>query len=580
MTAAVFGFSTPDTSSDVDGWKHFQEPVRTYSANSLEQVIPLLQSVEAEAHSGFWVALMLSYEAAPAFDAALKTHPSTNFPLAWASVFDGPSPADPFTARDKHEIGPWQLLASRSEFHDGVSRIRELIAKGDTYQVNYTFPLTASFKGDPRGCYLELCKAQRSSYCAYLDLGRYKVLSLSPELFFELSGDSIRARPMKGTIKRGRWAAEDNQLAKRLMESAKDRAENVMIVDLLRNDLGKVSLPGTVKVAKLFELERYPTLWQMTSTVEGTLRQGVGLTQLMTALFPCGSITGAPKIGTMEIIRELEQYPRNVYTGTIGLIRPGGDCVFNVAIRTLILDSATSEVTFGVGAGITFDSNAESEYEESLLKSAFLESRVSRFSLLESILLEDGDFFLLERHLLRLSSSAAYFGFPFKRQEILSELARLAASHPTGRWKIRLLSGEDGELEIEAFDLEGRESPLRVALAREPVNSADRFLFHKTTARSTYDKALASRPGCDDVILRNERGEITESTVANVVVSQDGVLWTPPQCSGLLAGVFREELIARGEIRERVIRVEELHEVKEFFLINSVRKWIPAVLVD
>ncbi|MGH9881589.1 MAG: chorismate-binding protein, partial [Pyrinomonadaceae bacterium] len=337
-------------------------------------------------------------------------------------------------------------------------------------------------------------------YCAYLDLGRYKVLSLSPELFFERKGSSIKTRPMKGTIRRGRWTAEDNELAKRLAESAKDRAENVMIVDLLRNDLGKVSLPGTVKVARLFELERYPTLWQMTSTVEGTLRQGVGLTQLMTALFPCGSITGAPKIRTMEIIRELEPYPRNMYTGTIGLIRPGGDCLFNVAIRTIILDSATSKATFGVGAGITFDSNAESEYEESLLKSAFLESRVSRFSLLESILLEEGDFFLLGPHLSRLTSSAAFFGFRFKREEILSELRSIAASHTTERWKVRLLSREDGELEIEALELEDRRLPLRVALAREPINSADRFLFHKTTERPTQDKAIASRPDCDDVI--------------------------------------------------------------------------------
>jgi para-aminobenzoate synthetase/4-amino-4-deoxychorismate lyase len=354
-----------------------------------------------------------------------------------------------------------------------------------------------------------------------------------------------------------------------------------MIVDLLRNDLGKISVPGSVSVSKLFEVERYETLWQMTSTVESTLRRNVGLVDVMSALFPCGSITGAPKIRTMEIIRELEPFPRGIYTGTIGFIRPGGDCVFNVAIRTVVLDSDTGAATFGVGGGITIDSTAEREYDECLLKSSFLTSPVPRFRLLESILLEGGEFFLLNRHLERLKASAEYFNFHFREEQVLCELDRAVATCSSDRWKIRLLLSKAGETEIEAIQLRspGR-VPLRVALAALPVASNDRFLFHKTTNRLIYDQAIAQRPDCDDVVLWNERGEVTESSVANVVLPVDGQMFTPPQDSGLLAGTFRNQLLADGNIRERVIHKEELRQASDFLLINSVRKWIPAVLVD
>jgi para-aminobenzoate synthetase / 4-amino-4-deoxychorismate lyase len=386
---------------------------------------------------------------------------------------------------------------------------------------------------------------------------------------------------MKGTINRGRWSQEDIERSRQLAESPKDRAENVMIVDLLRNDLGKISVPGSVKVSKLFEVERYETLWQMTSTVESRLRNDVGLADVMAALFPCGSITGAPKIRTMEIIRELEPFQRGIYTGTIGFIRPGGDCVFNVAIRTVVLDSDTGAATFGVGGGITIDSTAEREYDECLLKSSFLTAPSPRFRLLESILLEGGEFFLLSRHLERLKASARYFNFHFPEEQILCQLQRAVATCSNERWKIRLLLSKAGEIEFEAIQLgsAGRIQP-RVPLAAQPVESNDRFLFHKTTNRAIYDQALAGRPDCDEVILWNERGEVTESSVANVVVPVDGRLFTPPQQSGLLAGTFREELLADGTIRERVIRKEELQEASSFFLINSVRKWMPALLID
>ncbi|MDQ3175033.1 MAG: aminodeoxychorismate synthase component I, partial [Acidobacteriota bacterium] len=532
------------------------------------------------------VVVMLSYEAAPAFDNALKTHAPGFLPLAWAAVFDKPTPEIPATIAPEFSAGSYDLIAwesqvSRSEYSDAVSRVRDLIARGDTYQVNYTFPLRSHFEGDPRAWYETLCSAQGAEYCSYLDLGRYKILCISPELFFERNGNSIKTRPMKGTISRGRWAVEDEERARQLANSSKDRAENVMIVDLLRNDLGKISVPGSVGVSKLFEVERYETLWQMTSTIESTVRSDVGLADVMTALFPCGSITGAPKIRTVEIIRELEPFPRGIYTGTIGFIRPGGDCVFNVAIRTIVLDFDTGTATFGVGGGITIDSTAEREYDECLLKSSFLTAPTLRFRLLESILLEGGELFLLSRHLERLKASAKYFNFHFPEEQVLGELDRAVATCSSNRWKIRLLLSKDGEIEIDPIQLRSALGlPLQVALAAQPVDSNEKFLFHKTTNRQVYDQALAQRSDCDDVILWNERGEVTESSVANVVLPVDGELFTPPQNSGLLAGTFRNQLLAEGKIRERVIFAEEFNPGRPCYLINSVHMWQEAILVE
>jgi para-aminobenzoate synthetase/4-amino-4-deoxychorismate lyase len=315
---------------------------------------------------------MLSYEAAPAFDSALCTHNPDDFPLAWAGVFSEPS--DPGEIRSVASSNPWLPAVTKDEYNECVTRIRDLIAAGDTYQVNYSFPLNSTFKGEPYAWFCALRGAQQGArYSAYLDLGRYQVLSLSPELFFERHGDHVRTKPMKGTVRRGSNDDEDEQLARWLQNSIKNRAENVMIVDLLRNDLGKVSVPGGVEVTSLFDLERFETVWQMTSTVEATLRSGTSLMDVIGALFPCGSVTGAPKIRTMQIIRELERFPRRAYTGTIGLLRPGGDCTFNVAIRTVVLDSETNLATCSVGGGITIDSTAAEEYEECLVKSRFLD---------------------------------------------------------------------------------------------------------------------------------------------------------------------------------------------------------------
>jgi para-aminobenzoate synthetase / 4-amino-4-deoxychorismate lyase len=577
MIRAVFG----SNDSDSDDWRlTLTSPTEVLAAHSISEVNQLVQAAEDAALRGSYVALMLSYEAAAAFDPALITHPkNSKLPLAWAAVFpEATKEYSDLQFVTNYCTSDWQPGISESEYRAAVEKVLELIAEGQTYQVNYSFPMTATFKGDPLAYYLDLSRAQGARYSAFLDLEDFQILSLSPELFFERKGRHVKTKPMKGTIKRGRWTSEDRALAKCLSESAKDRAENVMIVDLLRNDLGKVSQVGSVRVPALFELERFETLWQMTSTVESTLNAGAGLVQLLAALFPCGSITGAPKISTMKFIKELERFPRGIYTGAIGFLRPGGDCIFNVAIRTLQLESKTGVVTFGVGGGVTSDSTPEREYSECLVKSAFLKTPAPEFQLLESILLEDSAYFLLEGHLARLRDSAAFFGFRHIEEEITTTLNRIVAEYPIGKWKVRLLVARDGEIQTEVLKVDLQSRVRHVVLASEPLDSTNRMLFHKTTERSAYRSAATSN--YDDVVFWNERGEVTESANANVVVRIDDQLWTPLVACGLLPGTFRQQLLCEGKIKERVILIEELLNATELFLINSVQKWMPASLAN
>ncbi len=547
----------------VFGTKSLNKPSVEMTAKRIDEVRGVLEFAERESNAGSYVAVMLSYEAAPAFDPILSTHEPLDFPLAWAAAFSIASDID-------ENPGPtissnsWTPRVARDEYDNAVTQVRELIAVGDTYQVNYSFPVTSLFTGDHYAWYRSLCLAQGADYSAYIDLDRYKILCLSPELFFKREGNHVVTKPMKGTTARGRWSKEDQEFANWLKHSAKDRAENVMIVDLLRNDLGKVSIPGSVRVSSLFDVERFETVWQMTSTVESTLKDGTTLPDLMQALFPCGSITGAPKIRTMQIIRELERFPRNAYTGAIGLLRPGGDCVFNVAIRTIVIDTKTNQATFGVGGGITIDSTAEREYEECLVKSRFLHSTPVEFQLFESILLEDGDYFLLPEHLGRLKDSAEYFAFQLPGTRTDADLERIAIANSNGSFKVRVTLWKDGRVETQVTPIELLSEIKAVKLAIEPVDSSNRFLFHKTTLQR----------GRNDLIFWNERGEVTESSIANLVVPIDGELFTPPIESGLLPGVFRNHLLSEGKIKERVITIEEFKNAKEFFLINSVRKWI------
>lgn len=554
----------------------FSEPRAVYIAHRLDEVWSVLRAAEDAAQQGLWAAVALSYEAAPAFDAAIQAHHQIKLPLAIVAIFEKPS--DSFSpAQGDYQTSEWQPLVSRAEYTESLHKIKEYIASGHTYQVNYTFPLQSKFNGDSGCWYQDLCAAQGAGYFAYLDLGSFQILSISPELFFGRQSDKLIARPMKGTMPRGRWLEEDERMAAALANSTKNRAENLMIVDLLRNDLGKVSVLGSVHVPRLFEVSQYATLWQMTSTIESVCRPGITLTELIAALFPCGSVTGAPKVRTSEIIRELEPFPRGIYTGAIGFIKPGGDCSFNIAIRTILLETESGLATYGVGSGVTSDSTAEDEYDECLLKAAFLKRQPQKFQLIETMLLEDGQYFLLERHLARIKLSACYFSFAFDEWTVRIKLDQLRKQNRQGRYKVRLLLSIEGSIKIEIHGLRHESNRVRrVAFASEPVDSNNIYLFHKTTRREFYEQALRTRPDCEDLIFCNERGEVTESVFANIVLVSGGTKWTPQRESGLLAGTFREELIARGEIKERVIHRQEIVKADSIFLINSIRKWMPV----
>lgn len=563
------------------GWHaSFREPTDVRAAHSVDDVIPLLRSAEAATKEGMWVALALSYEASPAFDRALDVNQSSSFPLAWMAVFDQPSSTDLDSVSDRpFLVSGWEPQIEGPRYTRAIQSIKSRIETGDTYQVNFTFPLRGHVGGDSFSCFRAIAGTQGASYSAYLELGRHKILSFSPELFFERRGNKLIVQPMKGTMARGRWLEEDSCRALQLQASEKDRAENVMIVDMLRSDLGKVAETGTVEVPELFAVERLGRVLQMTSTVTAIQRAGTDLVDLFRALFPCGSVTGAPKPRTMAIIKELEGQARGIYTGAIGLLSPNGDAVFNVAIRTLSIDAESGDATFGVGGGITWDSTSGGEYEECCLKASFLTDPWPSFDLLETMALIDGEYTLLDRHLSRARDSARYFGFRWKEGEVSAALADARDSHRDLRWRVRLIIGRNGEARVETNPLgPSRDVPIVVKFAFDAADHRDPLVYHKTTARSRYELELARCSPCDDVILWNCRGEVTESTIANVVVESEGKCWTPPRTAGLLAGTLREELIARGELFERTITKDELAAVGSFSLINSVRGWMPARL--
>jgi para-aminobenzoate synthetase/4-amino-4-deoxychorismate lyase len=407
------------------------------------------------------------------------------------------------------------------------------------------------------------------------------VASASPELFFRVDGGRITARPMKGTAPRGRWEEEDAAMAERLLTSPKERAENLMIVDLLRSDLGRVARVGSVRVRNLFTIERYPTVLQMTSTITAELDPRTTLEDLFGALFPCGSVTGAPKASTMRLIAELEGSPRGVYCGAVGYAGPGDEAAFSVPIRTAVVDTAEGVVEYGAGAGVTWDSDAAAEYAEVRAKAAVLTEERPPFFLLETLKLERGEYALLERHLARLLSSARYFGVPASEGDVRHALNGYATQHPRGAWRVRLLAGEDGVPRVEGRPLEPLpEGPLPVALAAEPVRRADRFLYHKTTHRAVYERRRARRPDVYDVLLHNEEGELTEFTTGNLVAELGGALLTPPRECGLLAGTLRAELLESGRIREGILQPDDLGRASRLWLINGVRGWVPVRVVE
>jgi para-aminobenzoate synthetase/4-amino-4-deoxychorismate lyase len=568
------------------------DPAGVLEATRSDEVGPVLAAAEAAAARGLWVAGFVAYEAAPGLDPSLVVRarepgdPFDRLPLAWFAMFQHrqetvlPSPRD--DAVPASDV--WVPSIGRERYDSAIASIREHIAAGDTYQVNHTFRLRSTVEGDERGLYRDLCYAQRGAHTAYLNAGRYRILSASPELFFRLDGDRLTTRPMKGTAPRGRWLAEDDAILAALTTSVKDRAENAMIVDLLRNDLGRIAVPGGVRWSHVFEPERFETVWQLTSTVTADLRPDVDIVGVFRASFPSGSITGAPKVRTMEIIAALEDAPRGVYCGAVGYLAPASAgppaAVFSVAIRTVVLDAESGAAEYGVGGGVTWDSSAAGEFDETVAKAKVLTARRPPFELLESMRAEPGQpVRRLELHVDRIRASAAYFGFVFDDREVRTAIegAAARADRPV---KLRLRLSRSGKIAMSSTPLDrGVAEPVRLALDDVPVDPADAFLFHKTTMRQRYEEARTRHPDADDTLLVNADGQITETSVANVAVRLDGRWWTPPIDAGLLPGTERAALLADGTLRERPIGVDEAKTADELAVINSVRGWRRAELI-
>ena len=565
---------------DPDGaWRCCERPIQIVSTHRPGDVVECLDRIdEVVRGGGLRAAGFVTYEAAEAFALPVKSALGKGtLPLVWFGIFPEShiTIADDLPGASPYRAGEWRPSISRDEYLDGIARIKTAIAAGNTYQINFTFRLSASFDGDPLGLMADLFAAQAGPWSAFVHTGDHAICSASPELFFRRRGDRIECRPMKGTAARGLWIADDLARASRLQQSEKNRAENVMVVDMTRNDLGRLARTGSVQVPTLFDVERYPGQWQMTSTVTAML-DGTSISSIFEALFPSGSVTGAPKRSSMAIIGTIENTPRGLYTGAIGSVG-AADAAFNVAIRTVVVDLQRGHAEFGVGSGVVWDSVDRDEYDECLNKAAMLARRVEAFGLIETLRWDPAAGFVrLSRHVDRLRGSAAYFGFASLDESSLAARLDALVSNAAIPLRVRLQLERSGDIDLQCAALEDDPRPLTVALADEPVSSSDVFLFHKTTRRGLYDRARARRPDADTVLLWNERGEITEGTEANVVLELHGVRVTPPLECGLLPGVLREELLERGEIREQVVLKDDLPRVDRIWLISSLRGWRSA----
>ena len=561
-------------------WLRFGNLVEEIEVLAPDQVLPAIDALDKRVEKeGLYAAGFISYEAAAAFDEALQTHDRKDFPLLRFGLFatleaiELPAPAHPLQRLN------WQASEDARTFSAKVEKIRAAIARGETYQVNLTFALSAEFTGDPWQLFLQLVQGQGAGGSGFLQTDRWAVCSISPELFFSRQGNHLTMRPMKGTMPRGRTAEEDRLQSRSLEESAKNRAENIMILDMVRNDLGRLAPPGQVRTKAICCLEKYPTVWQLTSTA--TAQSEASLAEVFQALFPCASITGAPKAKTMEIITAIESAPRHIYTGAFGWLKPGRQARFNVAIRTALVDRRNGYASYGVGAGVTWDSDGDEEYRECLDKAAVLSRPGLDFALIETLRWTPGKgYFVLPEHLARLMASAEYFSYPCSAERVDSYLQGLVESFSSTPQRVRLLLHADGLLEATSLAMETTSSRLlKLRFARSPVDSRDPQLFHKTTRRGIYDTALDEAGAADEVILWNERGDVTECCTANLVIEKDGVLVTPSMTCGLLPGTYRAFLVRRGVIKEAVISREDLQKSPRIYLINAVRKWRKAELL-
>lgn len=565
----------------------FPPPYAVIAARSPGEVAAALDEADRASQAGAWAVGYVAYEAAAGLGIG-PSGPETDegtAPLVWFGLCEAPAAvapiaAPPGTARG-YGVNPWTASWNAGAYLADVERVREHIARGDVYQCNLTVRLDSCVEGELTQLYADLALNQRTRYGTYLDLGRQVLLSASPELFFEWRGEQLTTRPMKGTAARGRTLQEDHERLLALTRSEKERAENIIVVDLLRNDVGRVAVTGSVHVTALCVPERYETVWQLTSDVTGTLPSGTGLLDVFRALFPSGSVTGAPKHRAMEIIQDLEARPRGVYCGALGFVAPPSEPVrarFSVGIRTLLVDRPTGRAVYGTGGGITWASQPAAELAELRAKAAILRAPHEEVELWETMAYEPvGGVRHLERHLRRLAASAEYFGFPFDR--VAARAAVLAAISTAEPRRVRLSLRRTGELDVGLGPFPTSPlGPVRLVVDPEPVDRAEPWLYHKTSRRQTYTERADRHPGADDVVLVNDAGEVTETTIANLAVLLGGAWWTPPVDAGCLPGIERGRLLERGVLRERTLVPADLARADGLALVNSLRGWRSAVL--
>ncbi len=582
-------------------WLHFRNPIRIFTTDNLAEVTVQLALVEFEVMHGRYAAGFVNYEAAAAFDNVFPTK-QTNSPLIWFAVYEdyeefdfppsqygGQDGRQDDSARNQTALD-WSLLVEEKEYQHALKKIKNYIRAGDTYQVNYSFRLKATLPDDEHAndhwdFFVRMVHAQKRinqcGYCVYINTENWTICSASPELFFEYHGRVLKSKPMKGTAPRGLGYSDDMQRGYELQHSAKNRAENIMIADMVRNDMGKIADIGSVQTTDILTLEKYPTFWTMTTTVQ--CHTDPKLTDIFAALFPAASITGAPKLRAMQIIDQLETHPRHIYTGSAGFVTPHHFAQFNVAIRTVLIDKINQQAEFGVGGGIVWDSESGDEFQECHTKARVLTYSQPQFELLETIkwCATDG-YILLEDHLLRLQHSACYFSWSIDANKIAQQLKSAQTDFPNTDQRVRLRVSKSGNIMIEHTDLIDFPDPYVVKVAVRPINSKNYFLYHKTTYRTMYqnmyENTLSASPNCDDVLLYNERGELTESCRANLLIQSAAGWITPPVSCGLLNGIGRQHLIRQGKATESIVNREQLLAAKSVWLVNSVRgRWRVSV---
>jgi para-aminobenzoate synthetase / 4-amino-4-deoxychorismate lyase len=577
----------------------FVDPVEILQIHRVSELANLLASIPKYVQQGYYLAGYFAYECGYHIEKLdLLDYQSEKQPLAWLGVYQQPIIYNHTSGQLQGRLGQDSVTSTplilqdettpnldniyfdldEAEYNKNIHRIKEYICAGDVYQINFTGRYHFTFDGSPMSLYKALKSKQRVSYSAYIRATGQDILCLSPELFFSIKGQQIITRPMKGTIPRGRTQLEDQHLEEWLWRDSKNRAENVMIVDLLRNDLGRLCQTGSVTVPKLFTIEKYNTLFHMTSTVEGMLKDDVDYSQVFSSLFPCGSVTGAPKIRAMEIIKELESSPRGIYTGSIGYFAPSLDhstkAMFNVAIRTVVLKNGHGEM--GIGSGIVYDSIASDEYTECTVKAHFLTNVPVEFDILEAILWDNG-YQRLDQHLQRIADSANYFQYPYDQTSVRSVLTQLSANLVAGRrYKVRLKLNRTGQWYSEAIKIPEAPPVLEqiVVLSSEHTDSQNRMYYHKTTYRALYDRAsrFALENGYADVIFLNEKGEMTESATNNIFIERDASLLTPPLRCGLLNGIYRQYILETNpHAQEVVLHLKDLLEAENIYLCNAIR---------